>query len=384
VGFSGDGTRLEAVAIPASPALQATYSVHRAAVRGSLAHFGVAPADLDDMCHEVFLVVHAQRDQMADVQHVNLWLRAICWRVAAAYRRRSHRRHEIPVDDVPEVADSGSDLPLDEIERHQQREALLRALDKLNDETRDLLALHDLGDVPMTTIAELLECDRKTAHKRLAIARRRLARLLRDGYARREELAGHEDAEDLRPLDLADSSLLNDSLQVLELTPNVNVGLIGNVVITYWPGAAPVKAFEIVESHFDDIAEVCNNRSVYFAIVGATIRPPPLASRKKILELLRTYARSLQAYGTALQGGASWIARPIMTGLSRLVRTEFPMRFFNGIDAAAAWLAPYSRGSDGPFTAAALAAAGRHLTQLQAPAGGQGDKAPGSRRSNAR
>src|SRR5262245_53836650 len=333
------------------------------------------------MCHEVFLVVHAQRDQMADVQHVNLWLRAICWRVAAAYRRRGHRRHEIPVDDVPEVADSGSDQPLDAIERYQEREALLRALDKLNDETRDLLALHDLGDVP-TTIAELLECDRKTAHKRLAIARRRLARLLRDGYARRDELADPEHAEDLRQLDLADSSLLNDSLQVLELTPNVNVGLIGNVVITYWPGAAPVKAFEIIESHFDDIAEVCNNRSVYFAIVGATIRPPPLDSRKKILEMLRTYARSLLAYGTALQGGASWIARPIMTGLSRLVRTEFPMRFFNGIDGAAAWLARYSRGSDGPLTAAALAAAARHLTQL--PAGGQRDKAPGSRRSNAR
>jgi RNA polymerase sigma-70 factor (ECF subfamily) len=372
VAFLGREKPSDAPAPPTRATLDATYSAHAAAVRGSLAHFGVGPADLDDMCHEVFLVVHAQRDQMEHVQQMDLWLRAICWRVAAAYRRRSHRRHEVQVDDLPEVADGDSDGTVDEIERRQQREVLLRALDALNDETRDLLALHDLGDLPMTSIAELLECDRKTAHRRLAVARRRLARLLRDGPAGREELSVRARASALEPADFTDSSLLNSSLQVLELTPTVNLGLIGNVVITSWPGAASLEAIELVGSHFDDVRDLVNHHGVYFAVVGALTRPPPLAARNKIVELFRGYAGAMVAYGTALQGGASWIARPIMTGLSRLVRTDFPMRFFSGIDATAAWLAPYSRTPDGQLTPAALAAAARYLTQMHPePAAGK-------------
>jgi hypothetical protein len=41
----------------------------------------------------------------------------------------------------------------------------------------------------------------------------------------------------------------------------------------------------------------------------------------------------------ALEGGAAWIARPIMTGLSLLARPPFTMQFFNGAPNASRWLA---------------------------------------------
>jgi hypothetical protein len=68
-----------------------------------------------------------------------------------------------------------------------------------------------------------------------------------------------------------------------------------------------------------------------------------------------------------------------MTGLARLIRPPFPMRFFNGIDATAAWLAPYSHGPEGPLTAAALAAAANHLAQLSPAKVGQPAAHPAAR-----
>src|SRR5262249_46357997 len=157
------------------------------------------------------------------------------------------------------------------------------------------------------------------------------------------------------PLSDGDTSLLSGFLQVLDLTPHLNIGLIGNALITFWPATAPLEAMELLESHSEDIYEICDERIVYFAIIGPKIRPPPLDARKKIVEIMRTHGHIVQAYGTALQGGFSWIAKPIMTGLARLVRPPFPMRFFTSIEATAAWLAPRSQGPDGPLTAAALA-----------------------------
>ena len=64
-------------------------------VRGKLARLGVRDADLPDLCHEVFLIVHDKGDMVPDVDRVDLWLREICRRVVAGYRRRFGNKLEI-------------------------------------------------------------------------------------------------------------------------------------------------------------------------------------------------------------------------------------------------------------------------------------------------
>ena len=64
-------------------------------VRGKLATLGVRDADLPDLCHEVFLIVHDKVGMVPDVDRVDLWLREICRRVAAGYRRRFGNKLEI-------------------------------------------------------------------------------------------------------------------------------------------------------------------------------------------------------------------------------------------------------------------------------------------------
>src|SRR5438552_13710329 len=107
---------------PYAANLQAMYVDYGDFVRGNLVQFGVAPSDLDDMCHEVFLVVHDHRDQLPQVRHVHLWLRTICWRAAAGYRRRPHRRAEILLGETPELPADGSESGQQELERREEQE----------------------------------------------------------------------------------------------------------------------------------------------------------------------------------------------------------------------------------------------------------------------
>jgi RNA polymerase sigma-70 factor (ECF subfamily) len=341
----------------------ATYQLHADMVRRSLRGFGVREADLEDLCHEVFLIVHEQREQLASVDNVTYWLRAICWRLAAGYRRRAHRRLEVPAGALPEPPDEGAKARLEEIERVEERARLLDAMDMLDDRQRDLVALHDLGDLPITELAQLLGCDRKTAHKRLMLAHRSLAKLFREGMLRREPWTPASPRSELAE-PAPPASWLSDRLQVIDLTPDVSIGLIGNAFLTMWHQAATSDAMTRLCSAVTDLIESCDGRFTYLATVSAATRPPPLDARRKIVDLLKTFGPLCDAYGTALEGGLSWIARPIMTGLASLTRPRFPMKFMTGVPAAANWIAPYTRGPEGPLPPEALVAAVAHLRQF--------------------
>jgi len=298
------------------------------------------------------------------VDNVPYWLRAICWRVAAGYRRRAQHRLEVPADKLPESPDDSVRETLEEIERLQDRARLLDALELLDDSQRDLVALHDLGDLPIVELARLVGCDRKTAHKRLMLAHRRLATLLR-----RHDLPRPAHAPAFqRPADsdlLPASRWLSDRLQVIDVTRDVSIGLVGNVMLTVWPGPATLGAMKRLWDVISDLLETCGGRFAYLATVAAATRPPAADARRMIVDLLKVFGPTCDAYGTALEGGMSWIVRPVMTGLARLTRPQFPMRFLSGVPAAAAWIAPHTLGPAGPLAPEAIATAVAHLRRLE-------------------
>lgn len=76
--------------------VDALWAEHAAAVRRQLLKHGVPPTDLDDVVQEVFMVAHDLGDELAKVQHPEARLREVSRRVAAGYRRRAHRRRELP------------------------------------------------------------------------------------------------------------------------------------------------------------------------------------------------------------------------------------------------------------------------------------------------
>lgn len=139
----------------------------------SLRHFGVAEGDLEDQTQEVFLVAHRHLGEV-NVEHPRAWLYAIARRCAAAYRRRSHRRHERTVETVPESGHSRDPAAGMEVDRVG---AVLATLDE---DKRTVFLLHDVEEMPMREVAEAVGCQLSTAYARLYAARRELAKAIKE------------------------------------------------------------------------------------------------------------------------------------------------------------------------------------------------------------
>jgi len=114
--------------------------------------------------------------------------------------------------------------------------------------------------------------------------------------------------------------------------------LVGSVVIAVWPGAATLDALEVVEQQLARAVDICAGGVAFFAVVEASTRPPNLQARKKLIGFLEDPRRRISVYAAALEGGAAWLARPIMSGLAFLARPRFAMQYFEGAPRAAHWL----------------------------------------------
>jgi RNA polymerase sigma-70 factor (ECF subfamily) len=154
------------------------YCQHASDVRRSLAEFGAAPHDVDDLCQEVFLVA---RRRLGDVPRESalrrrLWLRQVSRRVAAAHRRRAFRRRETssePWCDL-HVTACEDERPDRSAERREQAKLAREAFATLDRPSQRLVELHVVQGLPLIQVAHDEVCDRKTARKRLRVAQRRL------------------------------------------------------------------------------------------------------------------------------------------------------------------------------------------------------------------
>lgn len=138
-------------------------------VCNTLRRLGVREADVEDVAHDVFVTFHRRLADYDPARPVRAWLGGIAYRVAADHRRRAHVRREI-ADDSIEVADprGGAD---DALAEKQTRALVVAALQRVQEERRPVLVLHDIDGLPMPAIAESLSIPLNTAYSRLRLAR---------------------------------------------------------------------------------------------------------------------------------------------------------------------------------------------------------------------
>lgn len=142
-------------------------------VRRVLRRHGVRPADVEDACQEVFLVVYRRLHEFEQRSSLRTWLYGICIRVGANQRRRAVHRREEPASTPPEVEvapDQGRTL-----EHSQDLELLDQALAVMDPKRRDVFMLHELEDRSLREVAQQVGCRVATAYARLYAARRELA-----------------------------------------------------------------------------------------------------------------------------------------------------------------------------------------------------------------
>lgn len=152
--------------------LLSIHDEHADFVWRTLQRMGVRDADVEDQMQEVFVVVHRRLGSFDGSSRMTTWLFAICMRVAAAYRRRAHRRHEEVVADVPEPGEPGNVGPEDLAMARQARARLDAVLDLMDLEKRAVFVMFELDEMPCEAIAEVLGVPLGTVHSRLHAARK--------------------------------------------------------------------------------------------------------------------------------------------------------------------------------------------------------------------
>ena len=156
-------------------------SQHAGYVWRVLAHLGVPESQLKDSSQEVFLIALRRIDQFEARSSLRTWLFGICRNLAADHRRRASVRHEVVTDELPETVV----LPAQEGALWAKRayRQLLRALDALSDEPREVFVLFEIEQLGMEEIAAITGAPLRTCYSRLEAARAKVrAQLKREEH----------------------------------------------------------------------------------------------------------------------------------------------------------------------------------------------------------
>lgn len=167
------------------PVFRTVFESELSFVWNTLRRFGVVERDLEDVAHEVFVVVNRRLAEYDPARPLRPWLFAIAVRCASDYRRLARHRHERLDGDAREPTDHAA-YPDELVGQTEERNLARRALLAVPEERRAVLVLHDFEEIAMQEIADALGIPLKTAYSRLRIGRTELIEAARRAQRRKE------------------------------------------------------------------------------------------------------------------------------------------------------------------------------------------------------
>lgn len=163
----------------ATPGFRSVYEAQLGFVWSYVRRLGVAAKDVEDVTHDVFVVLHRELARFEPGGSMRALLAGIALRVVSDHRRREGYRQTSPLDDevlaVPEDR-PGAELVLT---LEQRRRLLFEALGRLPPERRDVVVLHDVEGFSMPEIARMVTAPLNTLYSRLRLGRRQIEGQLR-------------------------------------------------------------------------------------------------------------------------------------------------------------------------------------------------------------
>jgi RNA polymerase sigma-70 factor, ECF subfamily len=152
-----------------APDLHSIYRSEFPYVWKTLRRLGAPPRDLEDLTHDVFVVVHRHLGDYDSARPLRPWLFGIAVRVVSDFRRLGRNAREIPGEQVEAIDAAPS--PHERLEATEARALFMKALDTLDLERRAVFVMHELDEVPVPEIATTLSIPLNTAYSRLRLAR---------------------------------------------------------------------------------------------------------------------------------------------------------------------------------------------------------------------
>ncbi len=142
----------------------------------TLQRLGVRYADLEDLCHDVFLIAHRRFAEFSGTVAINAWLFGICLRVAANYRRKARFRYEIATgnmnqEDGPVMVAPAASRPDQEAMRRQAQRRAQAILDGMHLTKRAVFVMFEIEGMSCQEIASQLGVPIGTVYSRLHGAR---------------------------------------------------------------------------------------------------------------------------------------------------------------------------------------------------------------------
>jgi RNA polymerase sigma-70 factor (ECF subfamily) len=286
-------------------------------VRARLLTLGVAQADLEDVSHEVFLLLLKQRALAEPQPSSAAWLHQACDLVALAYRRKAYRRREIPSELLEEPAPLHEDPDEDSA---SSAERLHRALAELSPAERELLALHLTAGMPFRALADINDCDVKTVRKRFSSASERLRRVLSGKRLSARTTPVPPALESAKQVQRANQSAV---LRPLGVTSHVALATVGNVLVSSWLGPVDQASVDFVIASGEAFAREQGGRFAHYSVVEAASPPPGFDERQRLLEIARFCKRNLSALSMVASANNHRVAEQLLRGMSFLVRANF-------------------------------------------------------------
>jgi RNA polymerase sigma factor (sigma-70 family) len=136
--------------------------------------------DAEDLVQEVCVRAYPRLSELETLDQPRYWLLRVLYRLVVDRSRRYDRRNVDALEDLDvDALVSGEPDPAEQSDALQDRERLERAWQRLSDEERVVLALHDIEGYSLAELNELLGLKQGTLKSRLHRARVRLGKLLR-------------------------------------------------------------------------------------------------------------------------------------------------------------------------------------------------------------
>jgi RNA polymerase sigma-70 factor (ECF subfamily) len=143
----------------------------------TLRRLGAPARDLEDLAHDVFVVVHRHLGDYDSGRPLRPWLFGIAMRVLADFRRVLRNQCEIPAE-VGDAVDAGPS-PDAHLAESEARAMLMKALDGLDLDRRAVFVMHELDEMAAPEIAAVLAVPLNTVYSRLRLARSDVAASIR-------------------------------------------------------------------------------------------------------------------------------------------------------------------------------------------------------------
>jgi RNA polymerase sigma factor (sigma-70 family) len=139
--------------------------------------------DAEDLVQDLLLKLYPRRVELAEVEKLRPWLTTSLYRMFIDGTRRRARSPIDLVDDENgfyEMVEGDEDRPDDSLVREQQLNHLQKAFERLSEDHRILITLHDIEGYRLTELQEMLDVPVGTLKSRIHRARARMRELLSD------------------------------------------------------------------------------------------------------------------------------------------------------------------------------------------------------------